>query len=50
MADQAMAPHEQLLVQYHDLGETILGIQDAALRRALAPRAPERAAWRLSKV
>ena len=47
--DRPMAPHQRLLLQYHDLGETILGIQDAALRRALAPRAREPAAWRLSK-
>jgi hypothetical protein len=48
-ADRPMAPHQRLLVQYHDLGETILGIQDAALRHALAPRASGRAEWRVGK-
>jgi hypothetical protein len=49
-ANRPMAPHQRLLLQYHDLGETILGIQDAALRRALAPRAAaDHAVWRLSK-
>jgi len=50
MADQAMAPMSSCSCNITISARTILGIQDAALRRALAPAPAERAAWRLSKV